>query len=112
MPHGLFNRPHLSYHPRVGHRLNTALLRTDGRSHPKENRLAVGAGVIGLVAITLGLIVETHVFGAIAGLIGFPIALYSQMLSRTSGERWLNVIGMIGSFVGLALSVAHGGFMP
>lgn len=112
MPHGLFNRPHLTYHPHGGHRLNIALLNSDGRSHPRENRLAVVAVIIGMMAITLGLIVETHLFGAIAGLIGFPIALYSQMLSCTIGERWLNIVGMIGSFVGLALSLAHGGFTP
>jgi hypothetical protein len=51
-------------------------------------------------------------FGAIAGLIGSPIALCSQMVSATVGERWLNIVGLIGAFVGLGLSLAHGGFLP
>jgi hypothetical protein len=31
-------------------------------------------------------------------------------VSATTGQRWLNVIGMIGSFIGLALAIANGGF--
>lgn len=88
------------------------LLNNDGERHPMENSLAVIVVVLGLVAVTLGLVVRTHMFGAIVGLIGFPLALYSQMISATIGERWLNIIGMIGAFVGLGLSLAHGGFTP
>jgi hypothetical protein len=34
------------------------------------------------------------------------------MVSATTGERWLNVVGMVGSAVGVALALAHGGFTP
>lgn len=86
------------------------LLNTDGERHPKENSLAVVSFVLGIVAFALGLVVAAHFPAAVIGVVGFPIALYSQMVSATTGERWLNVIGMIGSFVGLALAIAHGGF--
>ena len=100
MPLVLPGRPHIT------------MLNTDGARHPRENSLAVITIFLGLTAIVLGLIVETHVFGAIVGLIGFPVALYSQLVSATTGERWLNIVGMIAAFVGLGLSLAHGGFTP
>ena len=86
------------------------LLNTDGERHPKENSLAVVSFVLGVVAFALGLVVAAHFPAAVIGVVGFPIALYSQMVSATTGQRWLNVIGMIGSFVGLALAISHGGF--
>ena len=91
-------------------RPRVTLLNTDGERHPKENSLAVISFVLGIVAFALGLVVAAHFPAAVIGVVGFPIALYSQMVSATTGERWLNVIGMIGSFVGLALAIAHGGF--
>ncbi|GAA4102743.1 MULTISPECIES: hypothetical protein [Actinomadura] len=85
-------------------------LNTDGERHPLENSLAVAAITIGLIALVLGFIPATHFFGALAGVIGLPLALFSQMISATTGERWLNVIGMIASFVGAAFALRHGGF--
>jgi hypothetical protein len=87
-----------------------ALLNTDGVRHPKENSLAVITFVLGIVASGLGLVVAAHFPAALFGVVGFPVALYSQMVSATTGQRWLNVIGMIGAFVGLGLALAHGGF--
>ncbi|MBC6456459.1 hypothetical protein [Actinomadura sp. HBU206391] len=99
MPLALPGRPHVT-------------LNNDGDRHPRENSLAVTAFAVGVTALVLGLIVHAHVFGAIAGLIGLPLALYSQMVSATIGERWLNIVGLIAAFVGLGLSLAHGGFTP
>jgi hypothetical protein len=95
-----------------GRRHHITVLNNDGARHPIENCLAVIVIVLGLTALLFGVIVQTHMVGAIVGLIGFAVALYSQMVSITIGERWLNVIGMIGSVVGLGLSLAHGGFTP
>lgn len=94
----------------VARRPRVALLNTDGERHPKENSLAVISFVLGIAAFCLGLVVAAHLPASIIGVVGFPIALYSQMVSVTTGQRWLNVIGMIGSFVGLGLAIAHGGF--
>ncbi|GAA2618274.1 hypothetical protein SMC26_05295 [Actinomadura fulvescens] len=96
----------------AGQKRSVLSLNTDGERHPIENSLAVAAIVIGLVALILGFIPATHFFGAIAGVIGLPLALYSQMISATTGERWLNVVGMVASFVGTAFALRHGGFTP
>jgi hypothetical protein len=96
--------------PQVARRPHITLLNNDGERHPKENSLAVVSFVLGVVAFGLGLVVAAHLPASIIGIVGFPIALYSQMVSATTGQRWLNVIGMIGSFIGFALAIAHGGF--
>ncbi|MBO2453566.1 hypothetical protein J4573_41205 [Actinomadura barringtoniae] len=94
----------------AGKRRSAISLNTDGERHPVENSLAVAAICIGLAALVLGFIPATHFFGALAGVIGLPLALYSQMVSATTGERWLNVVGMVGSFVGAGFAISHGGF--
>jgi hypothetical protein len=94
----------------AGKRRSAISLNTDGERHPLENSLAVAAICIGLAALVLGFIPATHFFGAVAGVIGLPLALYSQMISATTGERWLNVVGMVGSFVGAGFAISHGGF--
>jgi hypothetical protein len=103
--------PQEAFPKRQFHRLHITL-NTDGKSHPRENSLAVATISFGIVALVLGFIVKAHVPAAIIGLVGFPLGLYSQMISATTGERWLNVTGTIGCVVGLALALAHGGFTP
>ncbi|SEG82983.1 hypothetical protein SAMN04489712_115118 [Thermomonospora echinospora] len=88
----------------------TALLNNDGERHPLQNTLTLTAFVLGMCALVLGGIPPTHLFGAVAGVIGLPIALYAQLVSATTGERFFNVIAMIGSFVGAAFALRHGGF--
>lgn len=79
-------------------------------SHRFQDVLAVVAVTIGLAALVLGWIPETHFPGAVVGVIGLPLALYSQMVSATTNERWLNVIGMVASFLGIAFAFSNGGF--
>ncbi|HEY8481105.1 MAG TPA: hypothetical protein VIL71_14865 [Spirillospora sp.] len=79
-------------------------------SHRLQDWLAVASVTIGVAALIMGWIETTHLPGAIAGLIGLPLALYSQMISATTNERWLNVIGMVTSFLGLAFALSNGGF--
>ncbi|RKS79323.1 hypothetical protein BZB76_0783 [Actinomadura pelletieri DSM 43383] len=79
-------------------------------SHRYQDILAVAAVTIGLAALIMGWIPATHLPGAIAGVIGLPLALYSQMISATTNERWLNVIGMVASFMGTAFALNNGGF--
>jgi hypothetical protein len=105
MPQILRTRPHLT-------RPHLTLLNNDGRRHPLQNSLAVTTIMLGMITLVLGLIVRAHIFGSILGLINFPLALYSQMTSATIGERWLNVVGLVATAVGFALSLAHGGFTP
>ncbi|WP_207936145.1 hypothetical protein [Actinomadura sp. KC216] len=84
--------------------------RTETESHRLQDVLAVAAVTIGLAALVLGWIPATHFPGAVAGVIGLPLALYSQMISATTNERWLNVIGMVASFMGAAFALSNGGF--
>ncbi|WUH99389.1 hypothetical protein OHR68_38820 [Spirillospora sp. NBC_00431] len=79
-------------------------------SHRLQDVLAVAAVTIGLAALVLGWIPATHFPGAVAGVIGLPLALYSQLISATTNERWLNVIGMVASFMGTAFALSNGGF--
>ncbi|MFI0486408.1 hypothetical protein [Actinomadura sp. 9N215] len=79
-------------------------------SHRLQDVLAVAAVTIGLAALVLGWIPATHFAGAVAGVIGLPLALYSQLISATTNERWLNVIGMVASFMGAAFALSNGGF--
>src|ERR687896_502343 len=95
--------------PQVARRPRITMLNNDGERHPKENSLAVISFVLGVVAFGLGLVVAAHLPATLIGLVGFPIALYSQMVSVTTGQRWLNVIGMIGSFVGAGVAIGNGG---
>ncbi|MQA93086.1 MAG: hypothetical protein GEV11_00060 [Streptosporangiales bacterium] len=87
-------------------------LKADGRSHPLENALALATFAVGMVAIVTGLITVTHVIGAWAGLAGVGMGLYSQMISATTAQRFFTVIGLTAAFVGMGMSVAHGGFVP
>jgi hypothetical protein len=110
MPQILHTRPHLA-RPHLA-RPHVTLLNNDGRRHPLQNSLAVTTVALGMITLVLGLIVQAHVLGAVLAVINFPLALYSQLTSATIGERWLNVVGLIATAVGFALSLAHGGFTP
>jgi hypothetical protein len=85
-------------------------LNSDGEPHPLENALTLFTFVAGLVAFAIGFIVSLHVVGTVLGLVVFVVGLYAQMVSNTRQQRVLIMTGIIGSFVGLGLSVAHGGF--
>jgi len=85
---------------------------TDDRRHPIENALSVTVFVLGVLALVTGLIVDLHVIASWAGALGFPTGLYAQYISVTTTERSLIVVGLVGSFVGAALGIYHGGFFP
>ncbi|MEW9533661.1 hypothetical protein [Microbispora sp. NPDC049125] len=87
-------------------------LNTDGRPHPLENALAVATLVLGIAAFATGFVVRAHMFAAWVGAIGFCGGLYAQFVSSTTPQRSLIIVGVVGSFVGLALGIAHGGFVP
>ncbi|MFD0657239.1 hypothetical protein [Thermocatellispora tengchongensis] len=96
----------------VEHRPFRLTLNSDGRSHPVENLLSIATLVVGLLAFITGFIPGAHVIASWAGALGFGGGLYSQYISATTPERALNVVGIVASFVGVALGIYHGGFMP
>ena len=85
-------------------------LNSDGEPHPVENALTLFTFVGGLVVFAIGFVVSLHLIGTVLGLVVFLVGLYAQMVSNTREQRVLIMTGIIGSFVGLGLSIAHGGF--
>jgi hypothetical protein len=85
-------------------------LNSDGERHPVQNALTVFVFVVGIVAFAIGFIVRAHVAGTVLGLVAFIIGLYAQFISNTREQRVFIVAGIIAAFVGMGLSIAHGGF--
>ncbi|MFI7707197.1 hypothetical protein [Nonomuraea sp. NPDC049480] len=102
--------PHV-LHPSERERFRITL-NTDGHPHPVENILAIATLLLGVVAFVSTFWVAAHAISAWAGTLGFGVGLYSQYVSETTPQRSLNVVGLVGSFVGAALGIAHGGFLP
>jgi hypothetical protein len=98
-------------------RLN--ILNSDGQPHPVQNGLTVFTLVIGLVSFVLGMIVRNAhpgdaviVITTATGLVACLVGLYVQMISATREQRILIVTGIIAGFVGLAIALSKGGFVP
>jgi hypothetical protein len=102
MPEATRTRSHLPH----------VTLNSDGRRHPLENGLALFTLMAGLVAFPTGFIVSQHVIATVAGMAGLVVGLYAQMISATRPERMIIVTGLVAAFVGAALGLAHGGFLP
>ena len=95
------------------------ILNSDGQPHPVQNALTLFTLVIGLVSFALGMIVRNaHTSAAVivittaTGLVACLVGLYVQMVSSTREQRILIVTGIIAGFVGLALGLSKGGFVP
>ena len=95
------------------------ILNSDGQPHPVENMLTIFTLVVGLVSFVLGLIVRNaHTSAAVivittaTGLVSCLVGLYVQMISSTREQRIVIVTGIIAGFVGLALGLSKGGFVP
>lgn len=84
-------------------------LNSDGQRHPVENALTAFTFVAGIVAFAIGFIVRAHLAGTVLGLVAFVVGLYSQLVSNTREQRILIMTGIVAGFVGLGLSIAHGG---
>jgi hypothetical protein len=95
------------------------ILNSDGQPHPVQNILAIFTLVVGLVSFVLGMLIRnTHtgagviVIATATGLVSCLVGLYVQMISATREQRILIVTGIIAGFVGLALGLSKGGFVP
>jgi ammonia channel protein AmtB len=95
------------------------ILNSDGQPHPVENMLTIFTLVVGLVSFVLGIIIRNvHTGSAViiittaTGLVSCLVGLYVQMVSHTREQRILIVTGIIAGFVGLAIGISKGGFVP
>jgi uncharacterized membrane protein YiaA len=93
-----------------GTRVPRVTLNSDGERHPMENALTVFVFVVGIVAFAIGFFVRAHLVGTALGIVAFVVGLYAQMVSATREQRIFIMAGIIGGFVGMGLSIAHGGF--
>jgi hypothetical protein len=84
--------------------------RTERRTHPREASFAVITLVTGVIAFFSGAVHDSHLVAVCVGIGAFLFGLYSQLVSATTGERWVNVIGIGLAFVGVGLGLSHGGF--
>ncbi|MHB1431718.1 MAG: hypothetical protein ACYCVZ_06350 [Streptosporangiaceae bacterium] len=66
--------------------------------------------VAGIVALVTGLIGSYHMIATPLGITGLCVGLWAQMMSATREERIFIVLGVVASFVGMGLGLAHGGF--
>jgi hypothetical protein len=85
------------------------ILNTDGASHPLENSGSVLTLILGLVAAVCAFFPSMHLLGAWSGLAGMGVGLWSQMISATTAERFVNITGVVLSGIGLLFGLAHGG---
>ncbi|MBU7597772.1 hypothetical protein JGS22_009100 [Streptomyces sp. P38-E01] len=85
------------------------VLNSDGRAHPAANAFAAAAAVLGLVALATAFFPGLHLIASWSGLLGVGAGLWGQMISSTTGERFLSVLGLGASAVGLYIGIAHGG---
>ena len=95
------------------------ILNSDGQPHPVQNILTIITLVLGLVSFALGMVIRNAHTGAAViviatatGLVSCLVGLYVQMISHTREQRILIVTGIIAGFVGLALGLSKGGFVP
>jgi pantothenate synthetase len=79
-------------------------------AHPREASLATITIVGGLIALVCGAVHPTHFVAVCVGVVTVLFGFYSQLVSATTGERWINVIGIGMGFIGLGLGLSHGGF--
>jgi hypothetical protein len=80
------------------------------KEHGRETSLAAITLGGGLVAFVAGIVYAGHFAAVCVGIVTVLFGLYSQLVSATTRERWVNVIGIGLAFVGVGLGLSHGGF--
>ncbi|MCM2578507.1 hypothetical protein [Streptomyces meridianus] len=86
-----------------------ALMNSDGKAHPVENGFALGTLLLGVVAFVTSNFYSLHILASWTGLVGILVGARSQMISATTGERFVSIIGLGAAAVGFFLGMARGG---
>ncbi|MGK5533126.1 hypothetical protein [Streptomyces sp. URMC 129] len=86
-----------------------AWLNTDGRPHPVENRFATVTLLLGAVAAITAIFPGLHLVSSWTGLAGIATGGWAQLISATTAQRFVAVIGLGAAAVGFYLGTANGG---
>ncbi|MGK5628226.1 hypothetical protein [Streptomyces sp. URMC 123] len=86
-----------------------SFLNSDGKAHPVENSLAAATVLLGALAFITAQFHGLHLVSSWSGLAGVATGAWGQMISATTGERFLLIVGMGAAAFGLLLGMAHGG---
>jgi hypothetical protein len=73
-----------------------------------DHTLATATVVLGVVGLLL-VAVDLATAGTLFGVVGMGVGLWAQMISRTRGERWVDMVGLLLSFLAVAFGAADGG---
>lgn len=84
-------------------------LASDRRAHPLPLTLAVTTLLLGALAALTAFFPGLHVVSFWAGLAGLLTGAWGQMISATTGERFLLVTGAVAAGFGGLMGLAHGG---
>ena len=61
-------------------------------------------------AFGCGIVHGGHFVAVCVGIVFVLFGLYSQLVSGTTRDRWINVVGIGLAFLGMGLGLSHGGF--
>ncbi|MDB1086235.1 hypothetical protein PJ985_01430 [Streptomyces sp. ACA25] len=86
-----------------------SFLNTDGNPHPLENALAAGTLLLGAVALFAAAFPGLYLLASWVGLAGIVTGAWGQLVSATTAERFVLVIGLGASALAFYLGMANGG---
>lgn len=86
-----------------------ARLGHDRRAHPRRHALALVTLLLGALAALAALSPGLHLVGSWAGLLALLVGAATYMVSATTAERFLLVLGCGAAGFGLLMGMAHGG---
>ncbi|AKH83475.1 membrane protein [Streptomyces sp. CNQ-509] len=89
---------------------NIGLFASDGEYHVAQDTLLAITLAVGAIALVLAQWRGLHVPATWAGLIGIVTGAWGQMISVTTRERFLILLGLGASGLGFFLAMARGGF--
>ncbi|MTE20016.1 hypothetical protein F0L17_12990 [Streptomyces sp. TRM43335] len=87
----------------------TAVLNSDGRAHPLVNGLVAATAVLALIAVVTAFFPGLSLITSWAGLLGVVAGGWGQMISATTEERFVLVVGMGAAALGLFFGMWNGG---
>ncbi|KUJ67911.1 hypothetical protein ACZ90_23630 [Streptomyces albus subsp. albus] len=92
----------------LGHSV-LSLLDSDGKPHPVEDSFVGVTLLLGVLSFITAQFDNLHLLSSWSGLVGIITGAWGQMISVTTGQRFVLVIGMGGAAFGFYLGMANGG---